>query len=294
LISSAFVIAQTNAGEIEPRAYSNTPVGMNFLLAGYTFSNGSLVTQGSSPLKNARLTVHTGIAAYARSFQTFGNSSKFDIIIPFSGLSGSATVQDQRVERQVFGLNDPRIRYSINFYGAEAMSLKEFAQYRQKLIVGASIQVSIPVGQYDEEKLVNIGNHRWYFKPDIGISKRWGGFTLEFSTGVMVFTVNDDYFGGNKLEQAPVSTSQLHATFNAGRGIWIAVSGTYDLGGRTTVNGTRSDDFLNSFRIGATLVLPVNRNNSIKLYGGTGVYTGVGTDFDILGIVWQFRWGNGL
>jgi hypothetical protein len=36
---------QAIGGEIEPRAYVNTPVGINFLLAGYTYSNGGLSTE---------------------------------------------------------------------------------------------------------------------------------------------------------------------------------------------------------------------------------------------------------
>ncbi len=162
------------------------------------------------------------------------------------------------------------------------------------MIIGASVQVSAPLGQYDSDKLVNLGTNRWSVKPDIGISKAWGDFTLELSTGVIFFTDNDDYFGGKKQEQDPVSTTQLHAMYNFGRGIWAAVSGTYDYGGRTTIDGVRSDDSQSNWRVGATLGLPVNRNNSVKLYASTGVSTRTGSDYDLIGIVWQYRWGDGL
>ena len=49
---------------------------------------------------------------------------------------------------------------------------------------GANLQISAPLGQYDENKLVNLGNNRWFVKPDIGISKAWGELTAELSTGV--------------------------------------------------------------------------------------------------------------
>ena len=49
VITLLFVAAQTHAGEIEPRAYVNTPVGISFLLAGYAYSDGGLSTyQGST------------------------------------------------------------------------------------------------------------------------------------------------------------------------------------------------------------------------------------------------------
>ena len=203
-------------------------------------------------------------------------------------------VAGQPRERNVSGLNDPRFRFSVNFYGAPALSLQEFANYQQDLIIGASVQVSAPLGQYDKDKLVNLGNNRWFVKPDIGISKAWGALALELSTGVFFFSKNDDYFGGKTLEQDPVCSTQVHVTYNLGRGIWAALSGTYDYGGRTTIDGVRSDDLQNNSRVGATLALPVNRNNSIKLYASTGVHTSAGSDFDLVGIVWQYRWGHGL
>jgi hypothetical protein len=172
--------------------------------------------------------------------------------------------------------------------------VQEFANYQQNLIVGASVQVSAPLGQYDEDRLVNLGNNRWFIKPDIGISKAWGAFALELSSGVFLFTDNDDFFNGKSLEQDPVYTSQLHATYNFGRGIWAALSGTNDHGGRTTVDGVRSDDQQDNSRAGITLALPVNRHNSVKLFASTPIHTTAGGDFDLLGILWQHRWGAGF
>ena len=289
-----FMATQAHAGDIEPRAYVNTPVGVNFLILGYVYSDGGLSTAGSSPLKDAQLTIHSEVLAYARSLDVWGKSGKFDVILPYSELSGNATVAGQPRERNVSGLNDPRFRFSVNFYGAPALSVKEFANYQQDLIIGASVQVSAPLGQYDKDKLVNIGNNRWFVKPDIGISKAWGGLSLELSTGVYFFSKNDDFFGGKTLEQDPIFTAQAHVTYILGRGIWAALSFNHDYGGRTTVNGVKGDDLQQNSRVGLTLALPVNRNNSIKLYGNTGTHTSTGTDFDMVGIVWQFRWGAGL
>ncbi len=294
MIALLFVAVQAHAGEIEPRAYVNTPLGINFLLVGYAYTDGGLSTPGSSPIKNAQLTMNTGVLAYARSLDVWGKSGKFDIILPYSQLSGSARVAGQERERNVSGFNDPLFRFSVNLYGAPALSLEEFANYQQDIIIGASVQVSAPLGQYDKEKLVNLGNNRWFVKPDIGISKAWGAFTLELSTGAYFFTKNDGYFGGKTLEQDPLLTAQAHATYNLGRGVWAALSWSYDYGGRTTIDGTKTDTFYSNSRLGATLAVPVNQNNSIKLYGSTSIHTSAGTQFDLLGIVWQYRWGGGL
>jgi hypothetical protein len=289
-----FVAAQAHAGEIEPRAYVNTPVGVNFLLAGYAYSDGGLSTAGSSPIKDAQLRMNSGVLAYARALDVWGKSGKFDVILPYSQLSGNAMVEGQPRERNVSGFHDPLFRFSVNLYGAPALSVEEFAAYQQGVIIGASVQVSAPLGQYDKDKLVNLGNNRWFVKPDIGISKAWGAFTLELSTGAYFFSDNDDYFGGNTLEQDPVSTTQVHATYNFAGGVWAAVSGTYDYGGRTTIGGVQSETPVNNSRAGATLALRVNRNNSIKLYASSSLHTSSGADYDLVGIVWQYRWGRGL
>jgi hypothetical protein len=294
LLGFVMLAMRAEAGEIEPRAYVNTPVGINFLLGGYVYSDGGLATSGSSPLKDAELTMDIGIVAYARTMDAWGKSAKFDVILGYSDLSGEAMVAGETRTRNISGCLDPRLRFSVNFLGAPALSVQEFANYQQDLIVGASVQVSAPLGQYDEHRLVNLGNNRWYVKPDIGISKAWGDFTLELSGGVFLFTDNTEFFNGKKLEQDPVYTTQLHATYNLGRGIWAAVSGTYDHGGRTTIDGVRSDDQQDNSRAGITLALPVNRYNSVKLYASTPIHTTAGGDFDLLGILWQHRWGGGL
>jgi hypothetical protein len=287
-----FVLAfpPARAAELEPRAYSNAPVGMNFLIAGYARSEGGLSADPVSPIQDAHLNINTGVLAYARSLDVWGKSGKFDVIMPFSDLSGTALVSGQPAERQISGLNDARLRFSVNFIGAPALSMQEFANYRQDLIVGASVQVSAPIGQYDPSRLVNIGANRWYFKPDIGISKALGAFTLELSAGAYFFTINHDYYGGGTLEQDPVYTSQAHITYSFGRGVWAALDATYDYGGRTTVNGVQNDDKQGNSRFGATLALPLNRDYSIKVYASTGVSIRTGSDYNLAGAALQYRW----
>src|SRR3954462_13923653 len=46
------------AQDIEPRAYANAPVGVNFLVGGYAYTQGSLPTDPSVPLTNAHLATH--------------------------------------------------------------------------------------------------------------------------------------------------------------------------------------------------------------------------------------------
>jgi hypothetical protein len=282
------------AQDLEPRAFVNTPVGLNFLLVGYGYAAGGVATDPSLPLQNADLQVHSALLAYARSLDVWGKSGKVDVVVPYAWLSGSADFEGQPREREVSGFANPRLRFSVNLYGAPALSLQEFASYKQDLIIGASLQVSPPLGQYDADKLVNIGTNRWFFKPELGISKALGPLTLELTTGVTFYIDNHDFLGGKTRAQAPIYSVQGHVSYSVGSGIWVAVDGTYYTGGRTTVDGVEGDDLQKNSRLGVTVALPVNRHTSAKLYGSTGVSTRTGSNFTAGGLLIQYRWGGGL
>ena len=281
------------AQELEPRSYANTPVGMNFVIAGYGYTKGSVVFAPTARLTDAEVETHAAILAYARSLDFFGLSGKLAVIVPAAHASGSAARAGQLEEREVTGLADPRFRLSVNFYGAPALTLEEFAGYEQDLIIGATLEVAPPLGQYDSDKLLNLGTNRWSIRPEIGLSKALGRFTLELAGAVTFFTPNDDFLGGRTLTQDPVYSVQGHVVYEFGRGFWGALDATYYAGGRTKIDG-KGEEGLEHVRIGVTVAIPVNRYNSIKLYGSKGVYSRTGTSFDALGIAWQVRWGGGL
>ena len=137
-----------------------------------------------------------------------GQSAKFDVIVPASSFAAQGLVNGQPREREMAGLGDPRFRVSFNLFGAPALSAKDFASYQQDLIVGVSLQVSAPLGQYDNSKLLNLGNNRWSFKPELGFSKAWGPWTFEVAPSVTFFSDNTDFFGGNSFAQAPIYAVQ--------------------------------------------------------------------------------------
>ena len=289
-----FLAGEGYAQELEPRSYTNTPVGLNFLIIGDGYLNGSVLTDPSLPLKDAKLHAQMPISAYARSLNLWGESGKVDAVFPYACASGAAEFAGQSVGRNVCGWGDPRIRLSMNLYGAPALSLREFAGYKQDLIVGTSLQIGVPLGRYDADKLLNIGTHRWSIKPEFGLSKAIGSLTLELIGGATFYTENDSFLGNKKREQDPIYSLQGHLIYGFRSGIWLALDANVYRGGRTTIDGTRSDDLQQNTRLGATLALPVNRYNSIKLNASRGVMTRSGGNFKMIGIAWQYRWGGGL
>jgi hypothetical protein len=292
--SLAAVASGLHGQDLEPRTYANTPIGLNFLIAGYGHLEGGVATDPALPIENTQVEVHSTVFAYVRSLEVFGKSTKFDVVVPYAWASGSATAIGQFREREVSGFADPRVRFSVNLYGAPVLSLEDFKNYQQDTIVGASLEVTAPGGQYDADKLLNLGTNRWSVKPEVGISKHLGLVTLELAGGVRFYTDNDDFFGGKVREQDPIYSVQGHLIYSFSHGIWAAMDATFYTGGQTTVDGVKGNNRLENTRLGATLALPVNRNNSVKLYFSTGVSTRAGTDFDAAGILWQYRFGGGL
>jgi hypothetical protein len=294
LAACASLAVASRAQDIEPRAYSNAPIGVNFAIAGYAYTRGGLAFDPSLPVENEHLHTSNAVLAYARVIELGGQSAKLDVVVPYTWLSGSAIYNDQSIQRIVNGLGDPSFRLSVNLYGAPALSLKDYASYRQDLIVGASLRVTVPAGQYDSSRVVNIGTNRWTFKPEIGVSKALGPWTLELTGAAILYADNGDFFGGVTRSQDPLYSLQAHAIYSFRSGIWASFDGTYFAGGRSRLDGVLSNDLQQNWRAGGTLALPLDSRNSIKLYASSGVSARTGNNFDLFGVAWQYRWGGGL
>jgi hypothetical protein len=281
--------------QIEPRAYSNAPTGVNFLLGLYGHAQGSLVIDESLPLKDADLDVDMAVAGFVRTLDVWGLHAKATVLVPYAWLSGTALAFGQPVVREVDGFGDIAARFAVNFVGSPALSLQDFVKYRQKTIVGASVHVSAPTGQHESGKLVNISSHRWLVRPEVGMSHVVGKLTLELATAVSLFGDNDDFFpGGLTREQAPIFAVQGGVVYSLPYGMWTALNGTYFAGGRTTIDGIENDDEQSNSRAAVTLTIPASRKHSAKLFAGTGVSTRTGGDYDLFSITWQYRFGGGL
>lgn len=282
------------AQDIEPRAYSNAPVGVNFAIAGTIWTRGGLPSDPAIPVTDPRLDTTNLVLAYARALDLWGKSGKFDAIVPYTRLDGSADYLGRPLERRVTGFGAPALRLSINLHGAPALALRDFSQWKQDLIVGASLQVAPPWGQYDATRVVNISGHRWSLKPEIGLSKAVGPWTVELQAAATFFTDNDRFYGDNSRAQRPLYTLQGHLIYGFRSGRWLSFDVAYLTGGRTSINDARYRDMQQNWRAGLVFAIPVDRLNSVKLSASSGVSSRTGNNVDAVGIAWQHRWGGGL
>ncbi|HET8948388.1 MAG TPA: transporter [Candidatus Polarisedimenticolia bacterium] len=286
--------APVRGQSIEPRLFSNVPIGMNFVIGGYTHASGGVLLDPSVPLEDASVGVHSAFAGYSRSIAVAGRSAQIQGVFLYAWLSGEAlfTPTGEVRARDVNGLGDPAVRFMVNLHGAPALSAPQFRGYRQDLVVGASLQITAPLGQYDPDRLVNLGTNRWTFKPEFGLSQALGHWILEATGAVSLYTDNDDFLGGQHRSQDPIYSAQGHGIYIFRPGLWTALDVTWYTGGRTAIDGVPGDDLQRNWRAGLTLAVPMSASNSLKLYVSKGVSTRAGGDFTLAGVGWQHHWGG--
>ena len=166
------------AQDLAPRAYVITPLHSNAVTLTWTFYDGGVNFNGAVPITGATGTFSVPIFSYYHSFSFFGRSANIVASLPY----GVGTFQGELLQqhRSVYrsGLLDFTARFSVNLMGGPAMKPREFAKWKQKILLGASLRVIAPTGQYDPTKIVNWSINRWAFKPEFGYSERWGNWCL--------------------------------------------------------------------------------------------------------------------
>jgi len=283
------------AQELEPGAYWPLPRGLNIVTAVNSFNFGDLAFDPAAPIDEASARINTTAFAMTRTFSLAGRSANAGVMLPvISGhLKGRYLGEPAEVSR--FGPGDPRFRLAMILYGAPAMTPKEFATYRQRTIVGVSVTVAPPLGQYDSAKLVNLGTNRWSFKSEVGLSRAYGisgQWVVEAMAGVWIFTDNTDFVGGRTREQDPIAASQVHVTHKFTRTMWLAADANFFTGGRTTIGGRQNLDLQRNSRIGATFSTALKRGHSIRLAVSRGAYTTIGADFTSIAIGYNYAWAR--
>ena len=280
------------AQELEPRSLTNIPTGRNFGVVGYAWSQGNILLDPALSIEDLNANVHGLVAGYLRSINVFGKSGKIDVVLPFATGNWSGSQNQEYRQTSRTGIGDPRIRVSINLLGAPALNKEGFQTYQQKTIFGVNVMVSMPLGQYLPDRLINLGSNRLTIRPQVGVSHSYEEWFLEAYASIWFFTMNNDFYGGNELKQNPIYTFKIHAIRTLPKGIWLAADAGYANGGVTFVNGAERESHISTFRLGGTVSVPLGLHHSIKLFGFATIRMDKGSDFSLLSLAYQFRWGG--
>jgi hypothetical protein len=294
LLAPAICVAQ----DLTPRAYLPLPEKSNAVILTYAFSDGELVFDATLPITDATGTIHTPVVSLYHAFGLFGRSANVTGSVPFAigELRGNVAGQDKTAIRK--GMADTQVRFAINIVGAPALSVAEFIKTPlPRALLGASIKVVAPTGQYDPAQLINIGANRWGFKPEVGYTGRPGRFVIDAYAGIWLFTANES-FGvsaanprGVTRTQDPIGAFELHVGYDVKPRLWLSADVNYWRGGRTTVNGVEDTaTLLANSRLGLTGSLPLTRRQSLKISYSDGVIVRIGGSFKVLSVGWQYGW----
>jgi hypothetical protein len=279
-----------SAQELEPGAYWPIPTGLNIVTIVNSWNSGDVAFDAAVPIDAASARINTTALAFTRAFSLAGRSANVGVVVPVIAgrLEGEYLGEHTAVDR--LGVGDPRIRVAANLYGAPAMTPTAFASYRQRTIVGVSLTVAPPLGQYDDTRLINLGTRRWSIRPELGLSRAAGRWVLETMAGVWLFTDNTHFLGGRTREQAPIAAAQVHLTYKFKRTMWLAGDANFFTGGRTTIGGTANLDLQRNSRVGATFSSAIDRHQAIRMSVSRGAYTTIGADFTSIAGSYSYAW----
>jgi hypothetical protein len=246
-----FAGASSGAQELEPRAYSPSLVGANFVLGSVGRSAGEILFEPLLDVHDVEADLWVSTFGFGRTFDLAGRQARVLAVFPaaWGAVTGDVGAQPQR--RDLSGLVDPRLKLTVGLFGAPAMTRTEFAHAPQRTTIGASVTIVPPWGQYDLEQLVNLGYNRWAFKPEIGVSRPLGRWTLEGYAGVWLFTTNTAYYPGvARRKQDAIVSLQAHVARALPRRIWVAFDATWFAGGVTRIERIPNSDYQRNTRLG--------------------------------------------
>jgi hypothetical protein len=292
--AGAVVIWSTLAAaqEMEPRSYSAVPIGTNFIVMDYSRSSGDILFDPSLPVTDLQAKINTYSLGLSHSFGVLGHVASIAIAVPYANANLTGNVEGAPGHAYRSGLGDMRFRLAVNLLGGPALTPEEFARRSPSTILGASVSVVAPTGQYVASRLINVGSNRWSFKPEVGLSQPIGNWFVEGAAGVWLFTDNTDFFGGRRRSQDPLPTFQWHGGYNWRPGLWLAADVTYFTGGQTSVNGVQDKDLQRNVRYGLTLSFPLSAQWSGKLAWSRGLTTSIGGNFQTISVALQYHWFN--
>jgi hypothetical protein len=280
--------------DLEPRRWAHFPVGSHVAGLTYVYTEGDVFFDPVLQLQDVQVQSHAVVASYAHWFPVLGKTGRIDAILPFQNAQWDGLLSGAPASTERTGLSDPWIRLSVDLVGAPALKGEPYQAYRAArpvhTVAGVALGVMLPLGEYQPERLLNLGQNRFVIRPQAGVVHTRGPWSYELTGSVFLFTDNDDFFGGNQREQDPLGTLQAHVVRTFPRRWWASAGAGYSWGGESTINGVRKGDHRSYLLSGLSLGFPVGQAQALKLaYLRGDTQTDVGSDSDSVLVSWSLR-----
>lgn len=285
-----------SAQELEPRRWNHLPTGIHVAGGGYAYTHATINLSPVLQIEDTDADIQTALAKYIQTFSVLGHSARIGVAQGYQHGRWSGDVAGQSMTIHRDGFTDSIMRFSIALYGAPPLKGKEFAAYRaektkSETIVGAGLIVQLPTGQYYSDKLINLGSNRYTFRPQLGVLHSRGKLSMELTGSLWLYTDNDDFFGGKRLENDPLLVLQGHLTYSIRPGLWLGAGIGYGYGAESTLDGTNKDDKRKNLAWGGSVSYPITRQVGTKLtYVGTQSQTSLGADTHTIALGLSVLW----
>lgn len=277
--------------ELAPRAYDIAPIGANYLTLSNAYNTGGVFTDPAVPVEDAKARFNVATISIYHSLSLFGRTANITALLPYVIGQFSAEVNGSSVQASRSGTSDARVRVAVNLLGGPAVMPEKFAGWREGRLLGVSLTVVTPNGQYDPARLINLGYNRWAFRPEVGYSTRLSRWSLDVYGGVWFYTSNSAYYpGGAYKSQTAVYSGEAHLSYSVRPRLWISADGNFWAGGRSIVNGLPQAGVQRNSRGGATVSVPLTKHWAAKASFSSGVYIPIGGDFRQATIGLQYGW----
>jgi hypothetical protein len=285
------------AQDMEPRRWTHLPSGLNVAGAAVIATDGDITLDPVLGIDDGSFEMYTLASSYVRTFEWLGKSSRVDFRIPYGygrweGVRGGEAVSVRR-----HGLVDPNLRFSMNLYGAPPLNGQEFMQYRAQhpvtTTVGAALSVTLPLGEYYPERLINLGNNRYVIRPQLGVLHHRGPWQFEVTTSLSFYEDNDEFFGATQLEQDPLWFVQGHIIRSLARGMWASASTGFSYGGEAQIDDVPEHNDERTRYFALSFGMPLSRQHSVKItYVNADTNVLLGTSSDSLVLSWSMSWAK--
>jgi hypothetical protein len=255
-----------------PRFYWKGLAGMNAVPVIGTSQSGN-----ANPMDPAH-TVNPGseffatmlMPGYARMFPLFNRSAMASIIVPMGRISSSINVNGLTSTQTAMGFGDPMLQFGINIVGPKAIkNIPDMLRYKPGFSLDLIGSLAVPIGEYNSDNQVNIGQHRIYGRVGLPVVCQLGKWvpgkrtTLELLPAIWFFGANNDY-GGEKLETKPMFQVEGHLTRDFIEKLWGSLDFIWYSGGESQID-TLTVSQLNNSGIGITLGYKINENMQLTI-----------------------------
>jgi len=267
----------------DARTYTQSPVGLNQLELDYSHAHSNASIDTPFVIAGANFELNQVTASYTHDFGVLGHLAWVELAVPFARLSGA--IAGTNISGSTTGTGDISLEFAGLLKGGRAFSAAELESYQATTVVGLSLTITAPTGQYDADKLLNLGSNRWSFKPEIAVSYPFGRdekWELDGYLNVYFFTDNTAYKGVEILRQEALPGIEVHLSYSFTSSLWASLDTRYCARGVTWVDDANQDDAQESFTLGSELYWSPDSHSSLGLVFAKAVlhtnapaYTGV-------------------